>query len=62
MKKRMIRIEDEQFTGWCCSHCHWGITAPRLESTVPALAFYRIAQENFEKHACARRTHNEMPI
>src|SRR5216684_7495790 len=29
------------FTGWCCSHCPWGLTAPRLESTVAALAFNR---------------------
>jgi hypothetical protein len=55
----MIWIEDEQFTGWCCSHCPWEITAPRLESTVAALAFNRVAQENFDKHACAGSTHAE---
>jgi hypothetical protein len=55
----MIWIEDEQFTGWCCSHCHWGITAPRLESSVAALAFNRVAQENFETHECSISPHKE---
>jgi hypothetical protein len=49
----MIWVQDERLTGWCCSHCTWDITAPRLESTVAALAFNRVAQETFEKHACA---------
>ena len=52
MNRRIIWIEDETFTGWCCSHCTWGLTAPRLESTVAALAFNRVAQEGFEKHDC----------
>ncbi len=52
MNRRIIWIEDETFTGWCCSHCTWGFTAPRLESTVAALAFNRVAQEGFEKHDC----------
>src|SRR5436309_16010264 len=34
---------------------HWGITSPRLESTVAALAFNRVAQESFEEHDCAAR-------
>jgi len=42
--------------GWCCSVCAWGMTAPRLDSTVAALAFNRVAQEDFEKHDCARNT------
>jgi len=46
----LIWAEGDDFTGWCCSHCPWGITAPRLESTVAALAFNRLAQESFEKH------------
>ena len=54
MQKRMIRVEDERFTGRCCSHCEWGLTAPRLESTVAALAFNRLAQETFAKHACTQ--------
>ena len=52
MNKRLIWVEDEHFSGWCCSVCPWGITAPRLESTVAALAFNRVAQEDFDKHAC----------
>src|SRR5437899_8906133 len=32
--KRMIWAEDEDFTGWCCSHCRWAFTAPRLDTTV----------------------------
>jgi hypothetical protein len=59
MARRMIWVEDERLTGWCCSHCEWGLTAPRLESSVAALAFNRVAQENFEKHACAQSTHDE---
>jgi hypothetical protein len=53
MSRRMIWAEDERLTGWCCSHCSWGLIAPRLESTLAALAFNRVAQESFEKHACA---------
>lgn len=53
MSKRLIWVEGDDFTGWCCPHCTWGITAPRLESTVAALAFNRLAQETFEKHNCA---------
>ena len=51
--KRMIWIDGDEFTGWCCSLCPWGITMPHLESTVAALAFNRVAQENFLKHDCA---------
>lgn len=51
--RRMIWAENDDFTGWCCSHCLWGLIAPRLETTVAALAFNRVAQESFEKHACA---------
>jgi len=39
MNKRLIWVEGDDFTGWCCSHCTWAITAPRLESTVAALVF-----------------------
>jgi hypothetical protein len=53
MEKRMIWIEDERFTGWCCAECTRGMTAPRLESTVAALASNRLAQETFEKHQCS---------
>ena len=52
MDRRMIWIEDDEFTGWCCSDCQWGIIVPRLESTVAALAFNRVAQEEFQKHDC----------
>ena len=51
--KRMIWIDGDEFTGWCCSLCPWGITMPHLESTVAALAFNRVAQEDFLKHDCA---------
>jgi hypothetical protein len=59
MTRRMIWAEDEEFTGWCCSHCPWGVVAPRLESTVAALAFNREAQESFDQHACARHIQRE---
>ena len=49
MTRHMIWAEDENFTGWCCSRCPWGVVAPRLESTVAALAFSRVAQEGFEQ-------------
>lgn len=49
----MIWAENDDFTGWCCSHCLWGLIAPRLETTVAALAFNRVAQESFDKHTCA---------
>ena len=56
MNKRLIWVEGDDFTGWCCPDCPWGMTAPRLESTVAALAFNRLAQETFEKHKCAVNT------
>jgi hypothetical protein len=52
----MIWVEGDEFTGWCCSACEWGITMPRVDSTVAALAFNRVAQETFEKHDCAANT------
>ena len=61
MNKRLIWVEDDDFAGWCCSQCTWGISAPRLESTVAALAFNRLAQETFEKHKCAANTRAEPP-
>jgi hypothetical protein len=51
-KRRMIWVDDDTLTGWCCSHCEWGIIAPHLETTVAVLAFNRIAQEDFAKHGC----------
>src|SRR2546425_9434465 len=59
MNKRLIWVEGDDFTGWCCSHCTWGITAPHLESTVAALAFNRLAQGTFEKHTCADGNHQD---
>jgi hypothetical protein len=59
MTKRLIWIDGNDFSGWCCSHCTWGISAPHLESTVAALAFNRLAQETFEKHDCAEGTHRK---
>ena len=61
MDKRLIWVEADDFAGWCCSHCPWGITAPRLESTVAALAFNRLAQESFENHKCADNPRGEFP-
>ena len=52
MDKRLIWIDGDDFSGWCCSRCTWGMTA-HLDSTVAALAFNRLAQETFEKHDCA---------
>jgi hypothetical protein len=60
MTRRMIWAEDEHFTGWCCSHCPWGVVAPRLASTVAALAFNRTAQESFDQHSCAHDTQREV--
>jgi hypothetical protein len=57
MNRHMIWAEDENFTGWCCSRCPWGLVAPRLESTVAALAFNRSAQDGFEKHDCVSTAH-----
>jgi len=53
MQRRLIWIDGDDFTGWCCSVRPWGMTAPHLDSTVAALAFNRVAQETFEKHDCA---------
>ena len=59
MTRHMIWSEDEKFTGWCCSQCLWGLVAPRLESTVAALAFNREAQKGFDGHACAPHIQQE---
>src|SRR5258705_13572189 len=59
MSKRLIWVDGDKFTGWRCSQCMWGLTAPRLESTVAALAFNRLAQEDFEKHDCTSGPHGE---
>jgi hypothetical protein len=56
MQRRLIWIDGDDFTGWCCSVCEWGMTAPRLDSTVAALAFNRVAQDTFEKHDCPHNT------
>jgi hypothetical protein len=37
----------------------WGIIVPRLESTVAALAFNRVAQEEFQRHDCATGSNAE---
>ena len=50
--RRMVWADEEDFTGWCCSCCEWGLIAPPFESTVAVLAFNRVAQEDFEKHGC----------
>ena len=57
--RHMIRIEDREFTGWCCSDCQWEIVVPRLESTVAAIAFNRVAQDEFRKHDCATGSNAE---
>jgi hypothetical protein len=59
MNKRLIKVDGDDFTGWCCSHCSWDMTVRRLESTVAALAFNRLAQETFEKHNCADSAHQD---
>jgi len=59
MDRRMIWVDDDEFTGWCCSGCHWGIIVPRLDSPVAALTFNRVAQEEFEKHDCVTGSHAE---
>jgi hypothetical protein len=59
MSRHMIWADNEDFTGWCCSHCLWGLISPHLETTVAALAFNRVAQDGFAKHACAGITRAE---
>jgi hypothetical protein len=59
MNKRLIWVDADDFSGWCCSSCDWGMTTPHLESTVAALAFNRLAQESFEKHSCVDGTCRE---
>ncbi len=56
---RSTLLLTSDFTGWCCSVCEWGMAAPRLDSTVAALAFNRVAQETFEKHDCTRNTQTQ---
>jgi hypothetical protein len=60
MNKRLIWVEGDDFSGWCCSICQWGMTAPHLDSTVAALAFNRLAQETFDKHHCADNASSDL--
>jgi hypothetical protein len=62
MRKRLICVEGDDFTGWCCSHCTWGITTPRLESTVAALAFNRLAQHSRSTIAPTAPTKTANPV
>jgi hypothetical protein len=36
MKKHLIRVDGDDFSGWCRSHCTWGMTTPLL-ATGPIL-------------------------
>jgi hypothetical protein len=54
MNKDLIWVDRDEFSGWCCSHCTWGIAPPVLETTVAALTFNRTAQKDFERHACGQ--------
>jgi hypothetical protein len=56
MKRNLIRVDGDDFIGWCCSLCEWDMTAPRLDSTAGALALNRVAQKKFEKHNCTVST------
>jgi len=47
MNRRMIWVGDDEYAGWCCSECSWSIVVPHLDSMVAALAFNRVAQEEF---------------
>jgi hypothetical protein len=60
MNRRLISVDGDNISSWCCSHCTWGITAPLFESTVAALAFNRVAQEDFEKHTCVENARNSL--
>ncbi len=55
MNKRLISIDGDNFSGWCCSRCTWGITTPVPESTVATLAFNRVAQEDSKNTPAPRR-------
>lgn len=59
MNRELIWIDGDDFTGWCCSRCTWGMTTPCLDSTVAALAFNRVAQQDFEKHSCVHNTQRD---
>src|SRR5262249_10882222 len=59
MSKRLIWVDGDDFTGWCCSHCTWGLSAPYLDSSAATLAFNRLAHETFEKHGCGETAHRE---
>jgi hypothetical protein len=56
MRKNIIRIDGDDFIGWCCSVCTWEMTAPRLNSVAGTMALNRLAQQKFDKHNCASTT------
>ena len=61
MSKRLIWVDGDKFAGWCCSQCMWGPTAPRLESTVAALAFTALRKRTLRNTtAQAARTENRV--
>ncbi len=59
MNKHLIRVDGDDFSGWCWSRCTWGMTTPLVESTVAALAFSRVAHEDFEKHNCEHKVQED---
>jgi hypothetical protein len=59
MDKRLIWVDGDGVSSWCCSNCEWGMSAPHLESTVAALGFKRLAHETFEKHNCVENTRRQ---
>jgi hypothetical protein len=59
MNRELIWIDGDDFTGWSCSRCTWGMTTPCLDSTVAALAFNRVAQQDFERHSCVHNAQGD---
>jgi hypothetical protein len=48
----MVWVQAESREGWGCSLCDWILTTPELDTTVAALKYNRIAQQNFDTHEC----------
>jgi len=54
VKRHIIRVDAEDFIGWCCSFCPWEMTAPRLDSTAGALALNRCRASNLRESTTAQ--------
>ena len=53
MNKRLIRVDGDDFTGWCCSHCPWDMIT--LRANVLGLIYFAWLYFRKLKHNVVRK-------